>query len=45
MADKDVFAELSPPYSCGQHSEKPPAFLDLVEKASPGPYVELRGYE
>lgn len=23
------------------HSEKPPAFLDLVERVSPGPYVEL----
>lgn len=23
------------------HSSKPPAFLDLVERASPGPYVEL----
>jgi N6-adenosine-specific RNA methylase IME4 len=25
----------------GQHSAKPPAFGDLVEKASPGPYLEL----
>jgi N6-adenosine-specific RNA methylase IME4 len=25
----------------GQHSVKPAAFGDLVEKASPGPYVEL----
>jgi N6-adenosine-specific RNA methylase IME4 len=25
----------------GTHSEKPPAFLDLVEQVSPGPYVEL----
>lgn len=25
----------------GEHSRKPEAFLDLVEKASPGPYVEL----
>ena len=25
----------------GQHSVKPAAFFDLVEKASPGPYVEL----
>lgn len=25
----------------GQHSEKPPAFLDIVEQVSPGPYVEL----
>jgi N6-adenosine-specific RNA methylase IME4 len=25
----------------GRHSEKPPAFLDLVEQVSPGPYVEL----
>jgi N6-adenosine-specific RNA methylase IME4 len=25
----------------GQHSVKPPAFYDVVEKASPGPYVEL----
>lgn len=25
----------------GPHSAKPPAFLDLVEQVSPGPYVEL----
>jgi N6-adenosine-specific RNA methylase IME4 len=25
----------------GQHSAKPDAFLDLVERVSPGPYVEL----
>jgi N6-adenosine-specific RNA methylase IME4 len=25
----------------GRHSEKPEAFLDLVERMSPGPYVEL----
>lgn len=25
----------------GRHSEKPDAFLDLVEQVSPGPYVEL----
>lgn len=25
----------------GQHSRKPDAFLDLVERISPGPYVEL----
>ena len=25
----------------GAHSVKPPAFLDLVERVSPGPYVEL----
>lgn len=25
----------------GQHSEKPEAFLDLVEQVSPGPYLEL----
>jgi N6-adenosine-specific RNA methylase IME4 len=25
----------------GQHSAKPPAFLDIVERVSPGPYVEL----
>ena len=25
----------------GRHSEKPPAFLDMVERVSPGPYVEL----
>jgi N6-adenosine-specific RNA methylase IME4 len=25
----------------GGHSVKPPAFLDLVERVSPGPYVEL----
>jgi len=25
----------------GRHSAKPPAFLDVVEAASPGPYVEL----
>jgi hypothetical protein len=25
----------------GAHSAKPPAFLDLVEQVSPGPYVEL----
>jgi len=25
----------------GRHSEKPPAFLDMVEQVSPGPYVEL----
>lgn len=25
----------------GAHSEKPPAFLDIVEQVSPGPYVEL----
>lgn len=25
----------------GAHSVKPPAFFDLVEKVSPGPYVEL----
>lgn len=25
----------------GEHSAKPDAFLDLVEKASPGPYLEL----
>jgi N6-adenosine-specific RNA methylase IME4 len=25
----------------GRHSEKPEAFLDLVEQVSPGPYVEL----
>ena len=23
------------------HSVKPPAFLDMVERVSPGPYVEL----
>jgi N6-adenosine-specific RNA methylase IME4 len=25
----------------GPHSAKPPAFLDIVEQVSPGPYVEL----
>jgi len=25
----------------GKHSKKPEAFIDLVEQASPGPYVEL----
>lgn len=25
----------------GKHSEKPDAFLDIVEQVSPGPYVEL----
>lgn len=25
----------------GPHSAKPPAFLDMVERVSPGPYVEL----
>jgi len=25
----------------GSHSQKPEAFMDLVEQASPGPYVEL----
>jgi N6-adenosine-specific RNA methylase IME4 len=25
----------------GRHSEKPAAFLDIVERVSPGPYVEL----
>ena len=25
----------------GEHSRKPDAFIDLVERASPGPYVEL----
>lgn len=25
----------------GPHSVKPPAFLDIVEQVSPGPYVEL----
>ena len=25
----------------GPHSVKPPAFLDIVERVSPGPYVEL----
>jgi N6-adenosine-specific RNA methylase IME4 len=25
----------------GHHSEKPPAFLDIVEQVSPAPYVEL----
>lgn len=25
----------------GAHSAKPPAFLDMVERVSPGPYVEL----
>lgn len=25
----------------GRHSQKPPAFLDVVESVSPGPYVEL----
>jgi len=25
----------------GPHSAKPPAFLDLVEQVSPGPYVEM----
>lgn len=25
----------------GAHSVKPPAFLDIVERVSPGPYVEL----
>lgn len=25
----------------GRHSAKPPAFLDMVERVSPGPYVEL----
>lgn len=25
----------------GEHSEKPAAFLDIVERVSPGPYVEL----
>jgi N6-adenosine-specific RNA methylase IME4 len=25
----------------GAHSEKPPAFLDVIEQVSPGPYVEL----
>jgi N6-adenosine-specific RNA methylase IME4 len=28
-------------WSRGKHSEKPEAFLDLVEQVSPGPYVEL----
>jgi N6-adenosine-specific RNA methylase IME4 len=27
----------------GKHSEKPDAFRDLVEKVSPGPYLELYG--
>lgn len=26
-----------------RHSQKPPAFFDLVESASPGPYVEVFG--
>ncbi len=25
----------------GRHSEKPEAFLDLIEQVSPGPYIEL----
>lgn len=28
-------------WSRGPHSVKPPAFLDIVEQVSPGPYVEL----
>lgn len=28
-------------WSRGKHSEKPEAFLDLVESVSPGPYLEL----
>jgi N6-adenosine-specific RNA methylase IME4 len=28
-------------WSVGGHSIKPPAFLDVVEQVSPGPYVEL----
>lgn len=26
---------------CGRHSEKPDAFMDMVERVSPGPYLEL----
>lgn len=29
------------PINVGRHSEKPEAFLDLIEQVSPGPYVEL----
>jgi N6-adenosine-specific RNA methylase IME4 len=28
-------------WSRGAHSEKPEAFLDIVEQVSPGPYLEL----
>jgi N6-adenosine-specific RNA methylase IME4 len=35
-ADSSWFA-----WDRGVHSAKPPAFLDLVEQVSPGPYVEL----
>jgi N6-adenosine-specific RNA methylase IME4 len=28
-------------WSRGAHSQKPEAFLDLVEQVSPGPYLEL----
>jgi N6-adenosine-specific RNA methylase IME4 len=29
------------PRQAGRHSAKPEAFLDLVERVSPGPYLEL----
>ena len=28
-------------WPAGQHSQKPEAFLDMVERVSPGPYLEL----
>lgn len=28
-------------WSRGRHSQKPPPFMDIVERVSPGPYVEL----
>lgn len=31
----------APAPQCGQHSQKPEVFLDLIEQIAPGPYVEL----
>lgn len=38
---KDIPTHFTAP--CGRHSAKPAAFFDLVESASPGPYLEIFG--
>lgn len=40
VMSKDPTAVISAPQA-KQHSLKPPVFMDLVERVSPGPYVEL----
>lgn len=38
---KDVGTVFESPRGDGGHSSKPPAFLELVESCSPGPYLEM----